>query len=272
MARSASAQRARQATMSSAAIEGCLRQQPQGSRGYCRRRSSPRMRRRLVRRRATRDLRELLSTGTKTDQKHARNFCGLPCSIETRAAPRRRLGRVLPRRQRRGKRKSLMTKARRAGAARSCSIGASRLSRDFLSLSQELKALMLIDATMALYGSRAPCCSATRLRASAAGALDFEDLILKTPSFSRRPWRSAMGALQARRRPRPHPGRRGAGHEPRAVADRFEPGARILLRPRRQRRRARCSRSATRSSRSIGSRARRRRCSPRWASASRRWR
>ena len=48
--------------------------------------------------------------------------------------------------------------------------------------------------------------------------------------------RRRMGALQARRRPRPHPGRRGAGYEPGAMAGDPRAGRGVLLRAGRQRR------------------------------------
>ena len=47
--------------------------------------------------------------------------------------------------------------------------------------------------------------------------------------------RGRVGALQARWRPRPHPGRRGAGHEPRAVERDPRAGRGVLLGCRRQR-------------------------------------
>ena len=78
-----------------------------------------------------------------------------------------------------------------------------------------------------------------------------------------------MGALQARRRSRPHPGRRGAGYEPRAVAGDPRAGRGVLLRAAAPATaRARCLPSATRSSRSTASRARRPQCSPRRATSS----
>ena len=73
-----------------------------------------------------------------------------------------------------------------------------------------------------------------------------------------------LGALAARRRPRPHAGRRGAGHQPGAVAG--DPGGlgRVLRRARaRATSSARSSSSATRSSRSTASRAPTRRSSAR---------
>ena len=92
----------------------------------------------------------------------------------------------------------------------------------------------------------------------AGAALDFDDLIARAASLLAVVGGGRMGALQARRRPRPHPGRRGAGHEPRAVAGDPRAGRGVLRRQRRARgARARCSRSATRSSRSTASRARR---------------
>ena len=81
--------------------------------------------------------------------------------------------------------------------------------------------------------------------------------------------RRGLGALQARPRRRPFPGRRGAGHFARAMGD-PAPSSRRISCPARARARggAPSSRSATRSSRSSRSRARRRRCSTRCGASS----
>ena len=62
--------------------------------------------------------------------------------------------------------------------------------------------------------------AASRRRSAARGAYDFDDLIIKTGELLQREARCRLGALQARRRHRAPAGRRGAGHEPDAVADR----------------------------------------------------
>ena len=73
-------------------------------------------------------------------------------------------------------------------------------------------------------------------RKQALGLLDFDDLIDRARALLELPGHRRLGALAARRRPRPHPGRRGAGHEPGAVAgDRGDLG-RVLRRRRRPRR------------------------------------
>ena len=78
-----------------------------------------------------------------------------------------------------------------------------------------------------------------------------------------------MGALQARPPRRSHPGRRGAGHEPRPVGRWCRRSPRISSPARAPRaRRARSSRSATTSSRSSVSRAPRRRCWSRCSASS----
>ena len=78
-----------------------------------------------------------------------------------------------------------------------------------------------------------------------------------------------LGALQARRRHRPRAGRRGAGHQPRPVGGDPPPDRGVLRRRGRGRARAaRCSRSATPSSRSSASSAPTRASSRRCASGS----
>ena len=86
------------------------------------------------------------------------------------------------------------------------------------------------------------------------GLLDYDDLVPKALDLLRRPGGGALGAVQARWRARPHPDRRGAGHQPRAMGDRRRAGRGILRRRGRAASApARCSRSATRSSRSTAS-------------------
>ena len=70
-------------------------------------------------------------------------------------------------------------------------------------------------------------------KAERAG-LDYDDLIDRTGSLLRA-GRRRLGALQARRRHRPYPGRRGAGHQPRTMGDRRGAGRRVLRRRRRAR-------------------------------------
>ena len=67
--------------------------------------------------------------------------------------------------------------------------------------------------------ARRRACSAPMSGTSEARALlDYDDLIvLKARDLLRRPGVRALGAVQARWRPRPHPDRRGAGHQSRAV-------------------------------------------------------
>ena len=111
--------------------------------------------------------------------------------------------------------------------------------------------------------------SATTAAKARRAALDYDDLIAKTRQPAARQELGRLGAVQARRRHRPHPRRRGAGHEPRAVAGDPSAGARSS------------SPAAARASERAHAVCRRRReavdlqlpgrraraCSPRWASA-----
>ena len=74
-----------------------------------------------------------------------------PRSTLDAPALRRHFGRVLPGRQRRGEAQQPDDQRPSGRRGPICSTGASRLSRDFFALSQELKALMLIEASVALY-------------------------------------------------------------------------------------------------------------------------
>ena len=73
-------------------------------------------------------------------------------------------------------------------------------------------------------------------RKAARGLLDFDDMIDRAKALLGRARHRRLGALAARRRPRPHPGRRGAGHQPGAVAGDRRAVRRVLRRPRRPRR------------------------------------
>ena len=61
-------------------------------------------------------------------------------------------------------------------------------------------------------------CSATARPRRAQAALDFDDLDRPSARACSRSSARVVGALQARRRARSHPGRRGPGHEPGAMA------------------------------------------------------
>ena len=83
------------------------------------------------------------------------------------------------------------------------------------------------------------------------GLLDYDDLVSEGARSAAPAGRRAVGAVQARWRARPHPDRRGAGHQPRAMGDRRRAGRGVLRR--RGRRATACARSlpsATPSSRS----------------------
>ena len=60
--------------------------------------------------------------------------------------------------------------------------------------------------------------AAFEARKRALGLLDFDDMIDRAQALLDRARDRGLGALAARRRPRPHPRRRGAGHQPGAVA------------------------------------------------------
>ena len=68
--------------------------------------------------------------------------------------------------------------------------------------------------------------------------LDYDDLILSTIALLEKSDAAPVGALQARRRARPHPRRRSAGHEPAAMEHRGKAGGGVLRRPGRARTRA----------------------------------
>ena len=120
-------------------------------------------------------------------------------------------------------------------------------------------------------GRRGPAAPPTARLKQSRALLDYDDLIERGAAAAASTATAPLGALQARRRHRPHPDRRGAGHRARAVAGDRARADRGVLRRRRApaRRRARSSRSATSSSRSSASRAPIRRPSSRAASASR---
>ena len=88
-----------------------------------------------------------------------------------------------------------------------------------------------------------------------AALLDYDDLIARSSTAAGRP-RRRLGAVQVGRRAGPSAAGRGAGHRARAVAHRRRADRGVLRRRGRARRGvARCSRSATASSRSTRSRA-----------------
>ena len=102
-----------------------------------------------------------------------------------------------------------------------------------------------------------PSCPLMHARKAARGWLDFDDLIAQARGAADRPFGGAMGAVPAGRRDRPHPGGRGAGHQPRTMAGDRASGAGVHGRAGRAATwSGRSSSSATRSSRSIPSRAR----------------
>ncbi len=130
------------------------------------------------------DIREIcaiLSTGTKTDQQHAKTLASAAQQQDT-ARYAETLAEYFLVDKGEVKRSSLMTKA--VGQARPDLLNrCQQAQQDFLALSQELKALMLIEASVALYRLAGAVLQRYTDARSAAGALDFDDLILKTTSL-----------------------------------------------------------------------------------------
>ena len=130
------------------------------------------------------DIREIcaiLSTGTKTDQQHAKTLASAAQQQDT-ARCAETLAEYFLVDKGEAKRSSLMTKA--VGQARPDLLNrCQQAQQDFFALSQELKALMLIEASVALYRLAGAVLQRYTDARSAAGALDFDDLILKTTSL-----------------------------------------------------------------------------------------
>ncbi|MFA5955278.1 double-strand break repair helicase AddA [Hyphomicrobium sp.] len=125
-----------------------------------------------------RELRELLATGGKTDVGHAAKLSAALADLDHRRKADI-LGDYFLIDKGEDVRKSLMTKAliqEKPGLHDRCQ----RAQQNFFKLSQELRALTLVEASLALYqlaGHVLRCYAAAR---NSAGALDFDDLILKT--------------------------------------------------------------------------------------------
>jgi ATP-dependent helicase/nuclease subunit A len=122
-----------------------------------------------------------LSTGTVTDQKHAATLTSAKQQID----PQRRLDVLSNYFLVDGgdaTRSSLMTKALamgRPGLHERCQTA----QQEFFTLSKELKALTLVEASMALYTLAGVVLQRYTEARRIAGALDFDDLILKTKSL-----------------------------------------------------------------------------------------
>lgn len=125
-----------------------------------------------------RELSELLATGGKTDAGHSAKLIGMMAHTE----PQRRanvLGDYFLVDNGEALRKSLMTKAlsqAKPGLHDRCQ----QAQQNFFKLSQEMKALTLIDASLALYQLAGSVLRRYAAARNSAGALDFDDLILKT--------------------------------------------------------------------------------------------
>ena len=125
-------------------------------------------------------------------------------------------------------------------------------------LIEKRRAVITRDRTEALLHIATAAAANYRREKQERGLLDYDDLIDKTLAMLNQRVRR-LGALQARPRRRSCADRRGAGYQPAAMGHRRAHHFRIHRRPgrARRRRRAPCSRSATRSSRSSRFRARR---------------
>ena len=212
---------------------------------------------RSSRRRNGRRSRKLLAQGGKTDREQADRFARLATLAGRRAdrdlsryfLHRRRARRANPSSQRRSD----------AGLAERLADEQSRVC----ALLERRRAVACRDRSAALLTVAHEVLTRYAAEKERRGLLDYDDLIDKALTLLSNV-DAAWVHLQARSRHRPCADRRGAGHQPQAVGDRApadrpnSPPA-----PARAASRARCSRSATRSSRSIRSRTPRPRNSPR---------
>lgn len=124
------------------------------------------------------ELCELLATGTKTDTDHlAKLSAALGCTDHQQRAGR--LADYFLVENGEAARKSLMTKSliqAKPGLHDRCQ----RAQDNFLKLTRELRALNLVDASLALFHIAGHVLKHYARARSSAGALDFDDLILKT--------------------------------------------------------------------------------------------
>ena len=130
------------------------------------------------------DIREIcaaLSSGTTTDEKNADLLRSAGKLADAQACADKLADYFLVEKGE-AKRKSLMTAA--VGRTRPDLLDRCQQAQQrFFDLSQELKALMLIEASVALYRLAGAVLQRYTDARSAAGALDFDDLILKTTSL-----------------------------------------------------------------------------------------
>ncbi|HXE00554.1 MAG TPA: double-strand break repair helicase AddA [Hyphomicrobium sp.] len=130
------------------------------------------------------DIREIcaaLSTGTTTDEKNA-DLLRSAVKLANAQARADKLSDYFLVEKGEAKRKNLMTAA--VGRTRHDLLDRCQQAQQrFFDLSQELKALMLIEASAALYRLAGAVLQRYTDARSAAGALDFDDLILKTTSL-----------------------------------------------------------------------------------------
>jgi ATP-dependent helicase/nuclease subunit A len=128
-----------------------------------------------------REVASLLSTGRRTDQQHAATLVRAKEHLDARSRVEVLADYFLVDRGE-AKRARLMTVAlaeQRPDLHARCE----RAQEDFFTIAQELKALSLIEASVALYRLAGEILRRYAQARSAAGALDFDDLILKTKSL-----------------------------------------------------------------------------------------
>ena len=133
-----------------------------------------------------------------------------------------------------GQRQRLMTNAVRKPYPELGEL-AERAQSRFMALDEEMKALNVVLATVAIARLADHVMQGYVAAKSRRAALDFEDLIVRTAQPAGDTRIRGVGAVQARRGARPHPGRRIAGHQSDAVAGGARAGERVLRRYGRQR-------------------------------------
>ncbi|VTO10543.1 DNA helicase II [Brevundimonas vancanneytii] len=117
------------------------------------------------------------------------------------------------------------------------------LQDKFLAARDQLRAAKVADDTIRLLTLANAHAALYEAAKTAHGALDFSDLVARTVETADRPLDRRLGAVQAGRRRRSRPDRRGPGHRPRTVGHHARPNRRVLHRggdrPHRLRRRRR---------------------------------
>ena len=167
-------------------------------------------------------------------RREGRRAAGRGAEGERRGRPHRLPGRMCSSRRQGEPRKSMVTKS--LGAEHPDTETLLARARDrFVALHAERCRLVLLDAAVALLRLGNAVMQRYGEAKARRAALDFDDLIAAGLEPARHLGGRRVGAVQAGRRARPHPGRRGAGYQPRAVAGGALAGGGVLLRQRRAR-------------------------------------